>query len=539
MRTYGVLLPFVLIALLSSCGGERGQLATVGGTVITEEDFQNAFENLSPSDQVSVLEPNGKLDLVDRLVRKRLLSLAAEDSVISDTEWWSDLYATAYLAQERVRVMLPQQKDLLLEDQDMRSMYESEFELSIVLMEDSSDAEALAEEWDAQGAFEPSQQRMSLAPWSEQGSSYAWFDGSELSLPSDLRRAFSRYDGRGPVVVPMFGEWAVGDYRTRPARDSVQIDPQLVAMLCMRKLQSEAGIAPVSEQIERFSDHVESSRGWLEPLSSYDFSSGDTLVRYSGGAVTALELARLLRRLKPDDFFEGIPDELSPYLPPPADTSRIEVDVWLYATKVAVTEWQADMARREGMSVPQRLIDLSEVENLLRQKVISRVMSYDSSRIERYYFDHAERYAMPERRSVKLVYLPVDQLEGLGQVDNLDAIGGGQTVVDSAGALQPTPLQPRSAFGYLADDIFSAEPNQVSGPVVLADSQLAAFFSVVEVVPAALPNAGEIWPLLEHDYVDFAKQRELDDFLQELTDAYGVEIDSSAVRAVDPWKATY
>ncbi|MBD3369548.1 hypothetical protein GF402_04205 [Candidatus Fermentibacteria bacterium] len=539
MKICPKLVPFALMVLLTSCGEDRSQLAVVGDTIITEEDFQEAFENLSPSEQVSVLDPGGKLELVDRMVRKRLLSLAAADSVVSELEWWRDLYATAYLARERVRVGLPQQKDLLLEDREIRSMYDSKFELSLVLMDDSSDAEALAERWRREGPFPPPEQQMALAPWSDGGSSFTAFDGSELLMPSDLRRAFSDYDGEGPVVVPLFGEWAVGDYVTTPTEDSIQIDPQLVGMLCMRRLQRGAEIEPLSERIEEFSAHVGSSRGCLAPSDSYDFSLSDTLVRYSGGGVTAVELARLLRRLTPRNFFEGIPEELNPYLPPPANTFRKENDIWRYAAKVAVTRWQADIAREEGITVPDNLVDMSKVENLLRQKVIAPVISYDSSHIARFYSEHAEQYAMPERRSVKLVYLPVDQLDQLGQVEALEEISGGQTVLDSAGTLQPTPLQPRSAFGDMADRIFSAEQNEVNGPVVLPDSQLAAFFSVVNIDPAVIPEPEGIWPLLEHDYVEFAKQRELEDYIQELIDAYGVKIDSSAVRAVDPWKATY
>ena len=76
-----------MILLAAGCGSRRETLATVGDRRITRQDFISAFSSMSPSEQVDVLEPGGRLALVDRLIDKNLLEIALESRGAPGSEW--------------------------------------------------------------------------------------------------------------------------------------------------------------------------------------------------------------------------------------------------------------------------------------------------------------------------------------------------------------------------------------------------------------------------------------------------------------------
>ncbi|MCK5035266.1 MAG: hypothetical protein KAS73_05170, partial [Candidatus Sabulitectum sp.] len=96
MSFYTISFMTALFLMTFSCGNS-GELGTVGGIPVTTDEYLTVFNNLPADMQVSVLEPGGRLELMNRIVMKRsLLSVWQEDQTVS--AGWEDLYKTSMLA---------------------------------------------------------------------------------------------------------------------------------------------------------------------------------------------------------------------------------------------------------------------------------------------------------------------------------------------------------------------------------------------------------------------------------------------------------
>jgi hypothetical protein len=525
----------VILAFCISCGGGNGDvLATVGNVDLTENDFRDTFDNLSPEEQVRVLEPGGRMNLMNRIVHRTLLEMASEDASPSRSDTWVRLYSDAWLASEWLSAASTSFRN---EPDAIDSMLLSRsFSLSIVLLEDSADAQEVVRQWNLDSPSEPGC-RMVLAPWSSGESSFAHLGGLLLQLPVDLFFFFGEHDGEGAVAVPVYGVWAVGDFEITELDSTADIGDAGTSVFFGRYLSESLRLELNSLEIERFgagTSLVDGSYVFLLPDSP-----GSIVVSWDGGELDAQELYEILSSVQDHNFFEGVPTELASFAAPSPRLTP-ELDLWFCVSRYARTMLQAQLSAEDGRSVPSSVISQARAENLLRTVILEPLSRPDSAEVLEFYSEHIDGYLLPERRSVLMVYVDADRVPELSGASSFDVLGEYQTMFDSEGEMKPTPLQSREVYGdLLGDEIFSSSLNAFSGPVIPPDGAFAVYFQVVSIEPPTAVQPGEIWGVLKEAYRASRVQEELDEYLLELWSEYNVEIDSNRVMGIDPWTDIY
>jgi hypothetical protein len=524
------------LALLPSCGSGGDVLATVGDTEITVDDFRETFDRLSPEEQVRVLDPGGRMALVERIVYRTILEKECAASPPEGAGFWEDLYGTAWLASEWLSGEASGFDSGL--DAGDSALFSTAFSLAVVLLDDSAYASRVAEQWNEAGPGEPDS-GMALAPWSTDGSSFRVLSGLLAYLPRDLSLIFEGCEGQGAQVRPAYGMWAVGLLREIELDSMPDLDGREGSVLFGRYLSSQVPVAVSSAAVELLAGMVSVDDGTygLEVPSGTD--PGTVLATWPGGELTLGSLSEIMQQVRPPSFFEGIPEELKPFSPPEPALGP-GVDMWFYVGRTARTIAQAGLAAEEGLVVPDHVLSAARVEHYLRQVVLQPLRSPGEEELLEFYDEMADSYTMPERRSVLLAYV-----DGTGEpfpagVGSFEELGDYRTVLDSSGNMVPTPLQPTEAFGnVLGGAVFEAEPGRFTGPVISPDSSMAAYFVVLEVEGARPIPPQEIWDQLENDYRTVRAPAALEACLMELWALYSVEIDSSRVEGIDPWARTY
>jgi|WetSurMetagenome_2_1015567.scaffolds.fasta_scaffold00093_38 hypothetical protein len=536
MKTLRMLVPALLVVAASvSCGRKSDILARVGEREITVEQYRQAFAALSPEEQVGVLEPTGRLALMDRLITKNLLELALEATPPdSGDNRWISLYEDARLSDDWRG---QQYESFFAAGTDTASLLSltRRFRLRIVLMPDSSSAAAIASAWGRGGNVQPDS--TALAPWSAGGSSLRTLDGPLLALPSDITEIVGPRAGEGAFVFPVYGAWAAAEFDlTGQVSDTLPSGIGTISFL--KWMESRTALEPVSSAIDSFAAGLAVVDGTYRP--GVDVDGATVLVRYEGGAVTAGDIAWLLESMKPDSFFGmEVPEELQAFAPPRPGPAGAGVDIWFYATSIASTRWAASMARSAGLQEdPGSVGAMASVEALLRRSVLSRVPPPDSAVVLDFYQRNRGALLYPERRSVLLAYLPEELSDSLGPVSSFDAVET-WSPLDEEGDPVPTPLQVPESFGPMGEAIFSSAEGSFGGPVETGTEGVVAYFQVVEVAPPDTAEASEIWGLLSEAARAEDVEARFAAFVSELRLQYGVEIDSAAVEAVDPWGSTY
>ncbi|MGM0628380.1 MAG: hypothetical protein ACQETZ_09490, partial [Candidatus Fermentibacterota bacterium] len=206
--------------------------------------------------------------------------------------------------------------------------------------------------------------------------------------------------------------------------------------------------------------------------------------------------------------------------------------LWMYLTGLARFRWQADKALEEGLEADSRLLRMAEVEHLLRTMVIDSLRSVDTPTLESFYTENIQQYTLPERRVVLRADIPASDtagMSGIASLGDLEAEG------DSAIRMSLSPALAEGAFGPLGEEVFDADTSGVHGPVALADTLPLIYFQVMAVLPDSVMELSDIADRVRSDYVSQNVDSRLSEFLMELRDAYDVEIDSTAVKRVDPW----
>lgn len=533
MRYAKVLATAALALAALSCGGEgpiggpEGSLARVGEEYITEQDFREVFSGLSPEQQVAVLDPGGRLNLVDRLIKKRLLEKEAESSELPGLQWWISVYRDTDLATQYAASIMAEARQQAM---DTTRVAESDFfNMDIVLVEDSAAAAIVAGQWADEGPSRPDTSLMALAPWSDQSGSYRNLENYVALMPAYLREATLDRAGEGVSVEPLFGAYVVFDLEVLAAESPMRAEDAIPAIMS-EAVYSGADVRPRSAAIRRFARALE-VHGRAYRIDEDGVDSADTLVTYSGGALTAGQAARYVNRLRRNNFLSE-PSELIAVMPPsPADRGG-EVAVWMYLTGLAKMRWQADRAEEQGIEADSSLARMARVEHMLRIRVIESLEAVDEGELDSFWEENRQRYTIPERRSVLRADIPPSDtagVAGLASLSELEATG------DSAIRLSISPPLPRGAFGPIGEEVFTADTAGVHGPVVLADTLPLVYFQVVGIMADSLLPRAQIAERLRRDYVAANAGGAVEDLLMELREEYDVEIDSTAVRAVDPW----
>jgi len=526
-----------------SCGSSGSEiLATAGDMTVTEDDFRAEFNQLSPSGQVEVLEPFGKLNLVKRLIYERIFLREAEGMNTAVLQDWLEITELGYFSQSwlesRADVFMPEDIDSLLVD----SLLRTHFVLSAVLVEDSLTAVQVLDDWIADVPSEPTT-RMALASWSMNGSSY-------IDIQSDLFTFMTSdpvfagyvtpYPDSGAVMFPAFGAWAVAQLEIDPLKgDAIPFTLDDVAPFMFAKvLADESGMMINSNGIREFASMLRVEHGRYLIFDDISFNPDMQLAVYEGGEVTASDITILIDLLSDEYFFTGIPAEYA-FMAFPAPLLGAEMDVWRYVNSIGMIFWETEMGEQNGFVLTDSDRNLTITDFVLREKVIIPSLSLDSIEVMAYYENNAELYVLPELRSAKLVYIPLGDIDEDAEYNSFTSLPEYYSSIDSLGELIPTLTISKADFGPIGDAVFSAELNVFEGPIDIPQTDMASFFEVVEIVPSESSDPSDIYSILYDDCRMSEMSRLLNSYLEELWTGYEVEIDSAVVNNVDPWQSTY
>lgn len=526
--------------LLVSCGsgGER-VLATGEGIRVTEEDFHREFQSLLPDDQVSVLAPGGRLDLVTRLAYREMLLQEAERVQLPDIDEWLEISETLWKSRTWLERELQGLYEAGLDTAGIDGMMSVDMTVHAVLMEDSGSAASLREEWEAEGPSEPDA-GMALAPWSREGSSYFEFVGDYFHLWSgnpDFASSVMGAVGVGPTVIPAYGAWAVVD-----AESSRSAVPEYSLQAAARyylgsMLALEREVTVLSPAVGILADHFRPVDGRYSFMDFEAPAGSMDLASFPGGTLTLEEVLRNQRLVREGNFFGDVPEDYAPYRLPEPMLSP-EIDLWVYVENMAEAERQAILADESGIRWPDSERDLTLTDRVLNHMVTERVPEVDTTAALDFYEEHSDLYRMPELRSIKVAYVPFEWMPE-GEVGSFEELGRYYSHSDEEGRLIPTDPCPIGLFGGYGEAVFSAPESVFTGPVEYPGDDVMVFFEVVDVVPAGTDDPLLILPVLMEDCRRDMVSRLLEEYLLELWDTYSIEIDSAMARQLDPWETGY
>ncbi len=539
-RTSAVAAALAALTLAASCGSGEAPLASGDGFEITVEDFRSEFESLTPEGQVSVLEQGGRLQLVERMINRRLLLSEAGDAPPEGLDDWLRLSETAWLSRGWLEASLDSMSEAGPDTAEVLRLAGTEVDIRAVLMRDSAAAAGVLARWSSEGPGEP-EGGMALAPWTEGDESYLEMGSGLLAFmaggPALARAALPRA-GEGPVLVPLFDAWAVLSVDTASTDlgpDEVDLQ-QAATYKAMWELAAAGSVRVSSPAVEQVAGMLSVDDGRyvldLEPDAA-----GLVLADYAGGELTAGDLERLFEMLVPESFFGGVPEELA-HMALPSPMVDPGIDLWMYVSSVSSSMARAEAARESGMEMPDGESLLTVTEHVLRRAVLQPESDVDSTEAIAFYEEQRDMYTVPELRSVLLAYVPAEWAPE-GAVDSFDELGDYYTNADSAGNMLPTPLQPREVYGPLADAVFQADTGVIVGPLEVPGTDMLAFLEVVEVMEEGAADPSAILPQLRADARLSAVSERLQDYLMELRESYDVEVDTTAVSRVDPWRSVY
>ncbi len=530
MSKYALLLAMVFVAvfvfLTSSCG-RSGDLASVDGVAITTEEYLSAFNALPADIQVSVLEPGGRLLLMNRIVMKKaLLTAWAEDPSVSDG--WEDLYKISILSDSMFsRIGYSFNYEEYIDSLSTCGL--SNFSLRVVLLDDSALAVETAMMWD-DGIFEDSYPSMS-APWSLQdGSSYRIMTGPVQRITSSFQPLINMESGV-THVLPMFGEWCVcllhfteGEWVPEDGIGGVGL-MNLVAAATPHNVLSRGITALAENCLVSGTSIVPVGEGTSEPV-----------VDFGGYVLTVADIMNIMRKADSSNFQGDIPAELSIFAIP-VMTSNTEVALWFYVKSIAQRYALSKLAIDHGVILPDNALDYARAESVVRARVLEASVP-DSAGVAAWYIDNSDIFMIPERRSILLGYTDSSYVAGSQPAATFEDIPSCQTLLDQEGNMLPTPPQIEQAFGVaLGSAVFAAELEVFSGPITL-DGELAAWFEVIEIVPPEIASLEDVYLQAELLAASSMFDSGFDSLMEDLLTRYSVTIDTAAVIEIDLWGGT-
>jgi hypothetical protein len=419
------------------------------------------------------------------------------------------------------------------------SLLSTGISLTTVLMDDSAEAARLLAAWEADGPSEPTE-GMALAPWTLNSSSYIELEGDMfhfLSGDPAFARASIPMADMGFVQIPLFGEWIIFRLNTRRLDTRGFNLAEMAQGFASARIGAKMLVTVYSAAVADLSGHLAAVDGRYLIRDEEGIDRDMIVASFPGGTVTAGRIVDLFRMVTPENFFEGVPQELG-MLAPPMPMIDPRIDLWMFIGNVGSTYYQAALALEAGCVFPREEADLTTTEHLLRVAALEGAAALDTVDALRFYEENQDYYTLPELRSVLLAYVPEEWLptEPPASFDDLDRF---YSTTDSLDQMMPTPPRPIEIFGPTGEAIFAAGQGEFTGPVEVTGTDLHAWFEVVEIVPPGAASPDEILPLLLRDCRMSAIGSGLDAYFEELRTRFDIEIDSSAVEQVDPWATVY
>lgn len=535
-----VILVNLLPILFTSCGGEDSSLLARGdGIRITDEEFMNEFNRLTPEDQVGVLEPGGKLNLVVRLVNRDLFLEEAERTDLDGIEDWLAVSEDIWLARQWLEKKLETIYEAGLDTNWIDSMISIDVSMAVVLMKDSTSAATVMEEWNSVGPSEPDIE-MATAPWSIGGSSYLDFHGDyfklctcNLSFAEDL----IVHAGEGIVMLPSFGVWAVCRIDTLHGDSPEYSIPFAAQYYVSVQLSRLADVTVFSKAIDELNRHTLREGAEYSFKPGEDFNPDITVAQYPGGILTAGEVVKIAGLVRNENFFADVPGDFVSY-EMPRPVLEQEIDLWGYTESIAEIRSRAVLAAEEGITWPAAEMELTATEHVFRENVLKSAVDVDTLTAMEFYHENRDMYSIPELRSILIAYVPLEWMPST-EINSFDDLDKYYIRSDSSGNPLPTNPCPIELFENYGETVFEADSGVFTGPIEYGEDNVFVFFEVVEIIPENEENPMLIITFIIEDYKAALVTLRLESYLLELWDSYSVEIDSTAVRAVDPWDCSY
>jgi len=526
LRTFSISVIMLLAVLISGCG-RVDELGSVNGKPITIDEYLAVFNGLPAAEQVGVLEPGGRIQLMERIVRKKLILEAwAEDP--STSQNWEQLYSVAFLSDSLFR-QIAGEFDYQSYIDSLISCGYSGFSLRVVLLDDSSSAAELAALWNA-GNFDDSQPSLS-APWSgSDGSSYRSLAGPVHRISLNFEPLLSMQPGTAHVL-PMYGEWCVclldltvGDW---------VIDETAAGTGLLNHVYASTGEIMLSKGISSLAGNCSLEGTTLVASGSGD---GTPVVLLGEDTLTTADILQIMTMMEPRNFAEGIPDELSAFGLPEIAVSP-EITLWFYVKSLAQSYALADAARGQGIQVSEGVLSYARAESLVRDRVMSGA-DLDSTGVADWFSENSQEFMLPERRSVLMGYTDSLSAASSVSVEDFGELSNIRTIINEDGEMVPTPAQVMEAFGPdLGPAIFASDSGVFTGPVYLP-GELAGWFKVVEIVPPGPASLEEVYPVAASSAAMESFAERFEGLIGELRNSYPVTVDTEAVEKIDLWGST-
>lgn len=537
---FSIIVVNLLIVLFTSCGGEDSSILATGNDVeITDDDFMNEFNRLIPEDQVGVLEPGGKLNLVSRLINKELFLAEAERNGFDGIEDWLAVSEDLWLARRCLEQEIEKMYEAGVDTNWIDSMISIDVSMSVVLMRDSTSAAIVMEDWKGDGPSEPDVE-MAIAPWNIGGSSYLDFHGDFFKLcigNSSFANDLITYAGEGVVLLPSFGVWAVCRIDTMhvdPGEYSISLAAQYYVSV---RISEITDVTVLSNSIDELKRHMVLEGGQYSFRPGEDFNPDLTVAQYPGGMVTAGEIVEIAGLIRSENFFADVPDNFISYkMPQPL--LEPEIDLWTYAEGIAEIRRLAEFAAENGVIWPAEELELTITEHIFRENVLKAAAETDTLTAIEFYYENQDMYDIPELRSILIAYVPFDWMPAV-EIDSFDDLENYYVHADSSGDIVPTDPCPVELYGSYGEAVFEADSGVFTGPIEYGEDEVFVFFEVVEIIPEGEENPMLILPFIIEDCKAAMVTRRLESYLLELWNSYSIEIDSAAVRSVDPWASNY
>ncbi len=519
----GVLFIALFAFSLISCGGPES-LGSIGTEPITVVEYLAVFNNLPPDNQVAVLEPGGRMLLMDKIIRKKLLlsAWAVNPSISSEME---ELYATSMLADSMLhKIGIGFDPELYLDS--MLNCGYSEFSLRVVLLGDSTDAVQIAEQWNSE-IYETTITSES-APWSlADGSSYRIFGGSVDKLTPAFFPLLNM-ELEEAHILPMFGKWCVGYLLLQEGEFTPE--EAFANIGFMNKIATIADVVILADGIEELASNFAISGTRLIPINE---GNSEPVIVYGEETLSVAEIMTIMSITNPNAFPGEISSELLVFSPPEVFMTK-ESTIWFYVKALAQRYRLAQLATEQGIILSDGLLDYARAESVVLNRVYAE-SAPDSIEVAEWYSENSELFRIPEKRSVFLAYTDTTLSGETESYTAFSALVPSQTVLDSEGNPVPTPLQLQVAFGEeLGNAIFMADSGIFSGPVSL-DGELDAWFEVVEIAEPQIATLEQVFPQAEVMAASAKFSEEFENLLNDLTVEYSVIIDTSAVTNIDLW----